>query len=190
MPQYDLSGNPLPEDNAPKTDLSGSPLPASPGPLPGAVPPPAPSAVWPPPPTNQPVYGQPAVNTSGMKGDVPPEIAALKWNWGASGLPFLWTVSHKMTWGWALLLVNILSRVPGVGIVFIVLSLVVGVYLGLNGHKMAWQNRRFEGGVEQFLQVQSRWLPWGLIFFCLNLLGTLALLAGLAANLTGRGPTP
>lgn len=163
MPQYDLSGNPLPEDNAPKTDLSGNPLPASAAPPPSMNPPP--SAVWPPPPTGQPAYGQPAVNTSGMKGDVPPEIAALKWNWGAFFFPFLWTVGHKMTWGWAMLLVNLLSRTPGVGIVFVIFNFIVAVYLGLTGHKQGWQNRRFEGGVTQFIDVQKRWMIAGFILF-------------------------
>ena len=58
----------------------------------GIPPPPTPSAVWPPPPTNAPVFAAPeeSVNTSGMKTTVPPEIASLKWNWGAFLLSFLW----------------------------------------------------------------------------------------------------
>lgn len=187
MSQYDLSGNPLPEDNAPKTDLSGNPMPASPAPPPGMNPPP--SAVWPPPPTSQPGYGQPAVNTSGTKGDIPPEIAALKWNWGAFLLSFLWTVNHKMSWGWGLLVLGLLSNIPFLGILFSLVSLGIAIYLGLNGHKLGWQNRRFEGGMSEFIAVQQKWLIWGvgvvLVGFVLGFIGALA--GGLSSSLPGSG---
>jgi hypothetical protein len=41
--------------------------------------------VWPPSPTNELAEVTPFVSTSGTNGPLPPEIALLKWNWGAFG---------------------------------------------------------------------------------------------------------
>jgi prepilin-type processing-associated H-X9-DG protein len=40
-------------------------------------------------------------------------------------------------------------------------SLAISIYIGVNGHKLAWRNRRFEGGISQYLQVQRAWHNWG-----------------------------
>lgn len=119
---------------------------------------------WPPPPTGA-AYGQsPMENTSGMKSSVPPEIAALKWNWGAFSFSWIWCLNHKMM---ALGLgIMIVSFIPYVSL----LTLPAVIYLGISGHKLGWQNRRFEGGVPQFFDVQSAWMKWGVGLLILNLL--------------------
>lgn len=125
------------------------------------LPPASPPAVWPPPPTGAP-YGQvEQVNTSGMKGDVPPEIARLGWNWGACFLPFLWSVTHNLKWGVVSLVPLLLLMVPGItGDLSIIATVPFSLYFGLMGHRLGWQNRRFDGGVVQYLEVQRKW-AWG-----------------------------
>lgn len=169
MPQYDLSGKPLPEDNTPKTPRAGDPLASSStapqtdmagNPLP---PRPASPPVW------QASSGP--LNTAGARGrsqmsgahdGVPPQVAAFQWNWGAFLLPWLWAFNHKLpAWGVGMLALFLLSFVPLVNIVTGLISFGLAVYLGLNGHKLAWENRRFDGGVTQFISVQSAWMGWG-----------------------------
>ncbi len=127
-------------------------------------------AIWPPPPTSMPFGQSEEVNTSGMKGEVPPEIARLKWNWGAFCLPFLWSLSHKLAWGWAVLAITFASRLPGLlGGLFALVYFAFAIYLGLKGHTLAWQNRRFPGGEAQYFTVQRKWLGWGIFILILSL---------------------
>ena len=120
-------------------------------------PPPSSSSVWPPPPAGTTPYGHIEENTSGQNGSVPPEIAALKWNWGAALMTWLWCVNHKMlAYGIGIL---VLSFIPYVGSI---VGLVALVYFGINGHKLAWQNRRFDGGLPQYFAVQTAWMNWGI----------------------------
>lgn len=89
-------------------------------------------------------------NTSGMNADVPYEVATCRWNWGAFLWSWIWLMGHGMVgWGLLALLANI---VPGGGIA-------VSIYLGIDGHKLAWKNRRFSS-LEDFFRVQTRW-AWG-----------------------------
>jgi len=93
-------------------------------------------------------------NTSGMGAGapVPPEIAD-GWNWGAFTLPLFWSISHS-SWIGLLCLFGICP------------SLVVGIILGLNGNKWAWQKRKWQS-IEQFRQVQGTWAAWGIgVFAC------------------------
>lgn len=147
--------------------------------------PPQQPGVWPPPPGVASPYEQ-TENTSGMKGAVPPQLAALKWNWGAFLLSFLWTVNHRMTWGWGILVLSLLGRIPGIGLLFSIAVLGVSIYLGLNGHKLGWQNRRFEGGVAQYFEVQNAWMKWGIgvtvVSFIFGVLGGIATFMGAAHN--------
>lgn len=144
--------------------------------------------VWPPPPTGM-AFGQgEELNTSGTNGPLPPEIARLKWNWGAFLLAFLWSVNHKIKWGWAILVLSLLGRAPGgIGIIFSVAVLAISVYLGLKGHTLGWQNRRFEGGVAQYLEVQRKWTTWGVAVLVLSIV--VGALGGLGAGLAGHGIT-
>ncbi len=89
-------------------------------------------------------------NTSGTKGAIPPEIASLKWNWGAFGLNWLWAMSMK---NWKL---AILCFLP-------FFSIGMPFYLGFNGHKIAWQSRRFDS-IDHFFTVQRVWTKWGLCY--------------------------
>ena len=113
------------------------------GPAPGQSPLPGQSpGVWPPPPTGMPFNSGEAVNTSGIKGDAPPEIARMKWNWGAFCLPFLWCINHKLKWGWSILALSVALAFGGMLEGWLLLAyLGAAIYLGLIGHSLGWQNR-------------------------------------------------
>lgn len=59
------------------------------------------------------------------------------------------------------------------------------MYLGLKGHTLGWQNRRFEGGVAQYLEVQRKWTTWGVAVLVLSIV--VGALSGLGAGLAGHG---
>jgi len=116
-------------------------------------------------------------NTSGQKGPVPQEVQG-SWNWGAAFVGLFWTIAHKVWWMLgiyiALLAVDFAIVLPALlsgdmravavlqGVSFII-NLVMIIYLGKNGNRLAWQNRRFES-LQQFVEVQGRWRSWGIVF--------------------------
>ena len=177
MPQYDLAGNLMPENKpavAPDFGITlmptGAPAYAPKGPSPpperaefdlsGNALPAAPVST-----INkagetrsqeEESNARARANTSGRLSSVPPEIEGFKWSWGAFGLSWLWCLNHKMAgWGIGLL---VLAFVPGLNFI----GLFLAIYLGLMGNKLGWQNRRYEGGVPQFLQVETAWKNWGI----------------------------
>jgi type II secretory pathway pseudopilin PulG len=105
-------------------------------------------------------------NDSGRHAGVPAQIGAFRWHWGAFCLPWLWMLNHRMVaLGVTMLLVWLASNGISIGPLraFVALCLFgASVYLALNGHKLAWRNRRFEGGVPQYLQVERAWSNWGI----------------------------
>ena len=158
MSRFDLAGNPLPDAEVP------APPPAPEPPLPAGQPW---AAVSPPPP----VYPLPLEDAVGSFDEVPPEIARLKWNWGAFFLPPLWCASNGYrVVGYLydlLLLLLVLSPflygpVYG-GRIFWVLAFVmfdIGLYLGKKGNEIAWRNRAFVSPAE-FFSVQRGWMIAG-----------------------------
>jgi len=117
-------------------------------------------------------YPTGAGNSSGTDTEVPPEIARLRWNWGAFVFAPFWTLAHRLWW-WALPLVAILlvqvistgmlvgradfiSMFGALGAAF-PLDFVLRCVLGSSGHQLAWRRRRFPGGLQQFFEVQTVW---------------------------------
>jgi hypothetical protein len=98
-------------------------------------------------------------NTSGMKSTVPPEVTGQGWNWGAFYFSWIWCMAHGMP----LIGIGILvgSCLPFVGIIAMIV-------LGIQGNKLAWQNRRFES-VDHFTTVERIWAKWALGFFIATL---------------------
>ena len=157
------------DGGAARFDLAGNPLP----PLPGSVQPPTSgeAGVWPPAPTGADPSQMSVPNDSGEKAGYPPEVAAFKWNWSPWFLTWIWCFGMKMpAWGAAYLGLIVLSRIPMVGVAAGPLTLALTIYLCLNGHKLAWQNRRFAGGFPEYLAVQRAWFKWGLGIFVVSVL--------------------
>ena len=163
-------------DSAPmRYDLAGDPLPG----LPSAHSPSSSGAdgVWPPPPSGGDPGAYSGPNDSGQKANYPPEIAAFKWNWGPWLLSWVWCFGMKMpAWGAAYLGLIVISLVPFVGFIASPITLALTVYLCLSGHKLAWQNRHFAGGLPEYIAVQRAWLKWGIGVFVIGVLLVPALL--------------
>jgi len=203
--KYDLAGNPLPLNGpagaqgggvaapaAPyppasgvRYDLSGNPLPAMPAPAAGA---------WPPSPTGGFAAAQ-MQNSSGKQEDVPPEIARLHWNWGAFLFPRLWCYWHGMStvasmmWG-ALVFLRVINNmhVMYAGVLsglYGIAEFGFSIYLGLNGHKIGWRNRRFPS-IDEFFKVQRAWMIAGLLLQVV-VIGFWAFVISVVLSLAGSG---
>jgi len=158
----------------------GAPPYGAPPPFPGQQPPygGAPGygqPSWPPPPGNAAPTGYAfnpfASNSSGTQSDVPVEIDRLKWNWGSFLVNRFWLYSHGMSamgsilwasWLGVRIVAPMVGGPVGSGIwgLYILGNLGASIYLGLNGHKMAWRNRRFDS-IQQFYSVQRAWMIGG-----------------------------
>jgi hypothetical protein len=132
----------------------------------GAAPAPSPETPWPPAVDAAPVE---LANDSGQNAGVPPEVAQLQWNWGAFFLNWLWCLNHGLVlWGVLILVVPTLLRIVHLAPLGSLLVLAAAIYMGINGYKLGWQNRRFEGGIPQFLEVEKAWMKWGIAVFVIG----------------------
>ena len=188
--RYDLAGNVISSAPAPSATYVAGPTSGAPAYAGSAA-----AGTWPPAPAGM---GQPSFyNSSGEQGDIPPEVARLKWNWGAFFFPVFWCKKHGMTTlaatlGGLLLVLRWARRItlfvnPAIyGFLLLIYGLTyfgIAVYFGLTGHKYGWRNRRFEH-VEDYLSCQRKWMWWG---FGIN--GVLAVLLPVLifAGLIGLG---
>jgi hypothetical protein len=118
----------------------------------------------------QPRYGTgPAYeNTSGMKSSVPYEVETMGWNWGGCIWGWIWLCAHGMAALGILLLLA--GFIPIVGLLTGIGS---AIYLGINGYKLAWQNRRFDS-VEHLREVENKWkiaaVIWVVFCFLMGIL--------------------
>jgi hypothetical protein len=104
-------------------------------------------------------------NTSGMKTTVPVELQG-GWNWGAFFFSWIWLIAHKMVGLGVGLFVGslVLGFIPIVNVLSGVAGLGISIYLGTNGNRIGWQNRRFES-VADFRVCQAVWAKWVLWIF-------------------------
>lgn len=109
-------------------------------------------------------------NTSGQPGaQLPAQLQGV--NVGAFFLNWIWAIAHN-TW------IGLLCLVPCVGIV-------MQFVLLFKGNEYAWQNRRWDS-IEQFQEVQRKWMLWGV---GLTLLGCVFYgIAGVAGLLAPQTP--
>ncbi len=88
---------------------------------------------------------------------IPDELK--KWNWGAFGLNVVWGVYFRV---W----ISFLTFIPLLGIIWMIL-------LGFKGNEWAWRKNAWLS-IEEFQTAQEKWKTWGIIFFILNIIGTIA----------------
>ncbi len=69
------------------------------------------------------------------------------WDWGASGVPWAWTLYHK-AWGWFVL--------------SLFLPFVTQIILGIMGHNIAWRSVEWRDA-EEFIRSQQRWRTVGIV---------------------------
>lgn len=122
-------------------------------------------------------YRPPAVaNNSGSGAAPPPEVAAMRWSWGAFQLTWIWGIGNSV-WITFLVLLTFVpalaslasTGLPQQGIVLLncllsLLNLGFVIWLGLNGHSLAWKHRRFQS-FEHFRDTMRVWNNWGLGLF-------------------------
>jgi len=157
------------------------PVMAAPAAAPPVVAPVTPVAM-PPTPTVAPAYAAPppvaapgyppvydASNTSGTLGaPVPAEVEAMGWSWGGFGLNWIWGIGNKVN-------VALLALIPCVG-------LGIAIWLGISGHKLAWQSRRFDS-VQQYKETMKAWNMWGIIIFFVSIaLNIVSVILNIAAQ--------
>jgi len=107
----------------------------------------------------------PRHNTSGTDQAPPLEVMQMGWCWGAFGLHWIWGIANQV---W----VSFLTLVPCVGFG-------VAIWLGISGHRMAWQKRSF-ASVDQYRDTMRVWNNWGLgIFIVSVVLGIIPVGAGI-----------
>lgn len=166
-----------PDDAGAKYDAaspSAAPYYTSSVPPPSQASGPAPG-VWPPAPAFPNGQGGPA-GESGTD-----RVARLKWNWGAFMIPLWWCTSNRQQrLAVIIVLLNLLSRWAPAPYVWGVsaASLGISVYLGVMGHKLAWNSGRFAGNYDAFIRTQRAWMIWGLVLLGLIVAaGILAMIA-------------
>ena len=112
-------------------------------------------------------YGGMHVNSSGMQGEVPPEVAG-GFNLGAAVIPFWWLRNHNMrhiSIGLAIIyiLLRFSASVSHSLSLILLGGIQIGVFfvLGFMGNRLAWQNRRFDD-VEDCRACQRIWSYWAI----------------------------
>ena len=98
------------------------------------------------------------VNTSGTDLPPPQEVRDMGYCWAGLALPFEFGWANNIAIGWVLS------------------NLLVGLWLGRNGHQEAWRNRRF-ASLEQFRETMLVWNGWGFAALVVRVL-LLAVVAG------------
>ncbi|MFO7945662.1 MAG: hypothetical protein R6V19_02445 [Armatimonadota bacterium] len=111
-------------------------------------------------------------NTSGMDTTVPPEVQNMGFSWGAFGLTWIWGIGNQV---WIAFLGFLIGLVPYLGAIG---NLVFYIWLGMNGHELAWKKRRFDS-LEQFQSTMRVWNTWGLVMFIASivLMGAVMIIA-------------
>ncbi len=97
-------------------------------------------------------------NTSGMDTTVPPQVQNMGFSWGAFGLTWIWGIGNQV---WIAFLGFLIGLVPYLGALG---NIVFYIWLGMNGHELAWKKRRFDS-LEQFQSTMRVWNTWGLVMF-------------------------
>lgn len=84
-----------------------------------------------------------------------------KWNWGGFFATWVWSIAHKTYWP---LLIIIAVFIPYLGQIA---SLVLSVYLGLNGSKIAWKKGNYSD-FAAFVNAQKKWAIFGFLLFIIG----------------------
>lgn len=107
-------------------------------------------------------------NTSGSGARIPTRIEMFHWHWGAFLLPWLWLFFHGMPGlGLFMFVLGLFGAAqkylnPVLNVLFAFTQLGTGIYIAVNAHKWAWLNRRYPGGYNQYIDVETAWSNAGI----------------------------
>lgn len=123
-------------------------------------------------------------NSSGERGEVPAEVRAMGFCVGAFVFGGIWCISNAVPWGWALLawqvLGGLLPKALYLSLARALVNLTIALWLGFNGHRLAWQHRRF-GSFAEFRGAMVSWRDWALLLLLVG--GVMTLCGVLCASL-------
>jgi hypothetical protein len=88
-----------------------------------------------------------------------------KWNWGAFSLSWVWGICNGIYWPIIIIAFNF---VPYIG-PFV--WLVISIYLGIYGNKLAWSiEKKLDSDYLKFTSIQAKWNLAGIIVFIVVLI--------------------
>jgi hypothetical protein len=103
-------------------------------------------------------FPKPNERAATVGGEVPDEVVAMGWCWGAMAFTWMWGQPNKVP-------ITYLSFVglviPVVGWIFLA---GFTIWLGMKGHELAWKGGRFDN-IEEFRETMRVWNAWGLWTF-------------------------
>ena len=110
------------------------------------------------------------------------------WNWGAFVISWIWAFSHRLPgWGVGILVLNLASNIPVVGILPGLAAFGLSIYLGIKGNDLAWRQRPFQG-VEHFRATERVWRTWGIVLFAILIaVIAIAIIVAVGAGLSESG---
>lgn len=91
------------------------------------------------------------------------EEAIKHWNWGAFFCGWIWGIAHKVYWPLFQLIVAFIPFIGWIG------NIIICVYLGINGSKIAWQSGIYTS-LNNFKEAQRKWAIWGFVLFLISIL--------------------
>lgn len=108
--------------------------------------------------------------------ELPYEIR--RFNWGAYCFNFIWGIFNN---SYLTFLIFIVFLIPvNYSIYSGIVSMVLGIWFGINGNKWAWENKEWKS-VEHFNYIQRKWAIAGIIFAIISVF--IALIIGYCVDL-------
>lgn len=84
-----------------------------------------------------------------------------KWSWGGFFLNWIYLIGMQASW-WITLLFFVCNSIP-------VINVVSWIYLGLEGRRMAWKQRKWHN-FSKYLEVQKKWDIWAIVIIVASLI--------------------
>ena len=115
--------------------------------------------------------GSGAGSASSADEDMPQEIRRCRFNWGAFFLTPIWLLFHgRIAIGLLLIGLSIVLNLAGqvsplMGLLTIPIFLVIAIYFGTQGYKIAWSGSGIYDTVEDVKRRERNWAIVGLIIF-------------------------
>ncbi len=94
-----------------------------------------------------------------------------KWSWGGFFFGWLWAVFNGIYW-------PLIVFIPFIGWIA---SIVISIILGINGNRMAWEKKTWQG-VDHFEKAQKSWAKAALIVFLVSILSGVLIFVFAAAS--------
>lgn len=136
-------------------------------------------------------------NSSGFgKDSIVPDEVAHHFNWGAFFLNWIWGIVNRtyiapivfISVIFVLILAVLFIKILGpisvlLGPVSFIFLIIFSFWLGKNGNKFAWQNKKWKN-IDEFHKIQKMWAIAGLLFFILiHVLRPLHIIASILSKL-------